>query len=251
MTLIVFGYGPIEINTTLNLNIYARLNALAAGTLYQRGGVERMIITGGRTGGADLPSEAEAMKRVLKRYFDVPDEVVILEHQATDTVTNFVYIANSLDNSSLPTNLGFLAFGFHLPRIQYLADLFGLTGASVAAEEVVRERSERYRKLLRDLLSLENEAHRKLLTDQVRALRGLDTLPEYWLPPAAQLQSEARLASIMRLERVQTFLGSRGLEPQTPSEFKAALSTLSRRFPEPKPEDRAKALGDYEEVARV
>ena len=250
MTLIVFGYGPVEADKTFNLNIYARLNALAAGTLYQRGGVEHMIITGGPTGGADLPSEAEAMARVLKSNFDIPDEAAVLEHRATDTIANFVYVANILDTLDPHAQLGFLAFGFHLPRIQRLANLFGLAGDATATEEVVRERSKRHRELLRDLLNLENETHRKLLTDQVRSLRGLDS-PEYWLPPVAQLQSEARLRSIMKLEQVQTFLDSRGLAPRTPTDFRAALSTLSRRFPEPKPEDREKALSEYKEVARA
>ncbi len=251
MTLIVFGYGPVQADETFNLNVHARLNALAAGMLYQHGEAERIVITGGRTGGADLPSEAEYIKRYLIRNFDVPKEVVILEQQATDTVTNFVYVANILDRSSLSTNLGFLAFGFHLPRIQYLADLFSLTGNSIATEEVVKERSERHERLLRDLLTLKNETYRKLLTDQVRSLRGLDTLPEHWLPPAAQLQNEARLTSMMKLEQVQTFLSSRGLASQTPADFRALLSSIPRRFPEPKPEDREKALSAYEEVARA
>ncbi len=249
MTLIVFGYGPIEANKNFNLNVYGRLNALAAGMLYQRDETGRIVPTGGRTGGAGLPSEAEAMKRHLLRNFDLPEEVIVLEHQASDTVTNFVHVANILDGLEARSNLTFLAFGFHLSRIRHLADLFGLEGDFIAAEAVVGERSARHQKLLRDLLNLDNETYLKLLTGQVRGMRGLKEIPEYWLPPAAQLQSERRLESIMQSMQVQTFLRSRGLNPAAPTDFKAVLSAIPRRFPEPKPEDRKRAVREAREVS--
>lgn len=248
-TLIVFGYGPVEAHKAFNLNLYGRLNALAAGILYQHGKIGRIVVTGGHTGGADLPTEAECAKRFLVRHFDIPEEIILLENQATDTITNFVYVANILDHLSLPADLTFLAFGFHLPRIQYLADLFGLSGESVAAEEVVWGRSRRHRRLLHNLLNSEDESFRKLLIDQVRSLRSLETMPEYWLPPTEQLCSEKRLRSIMRLEQVQAFLRAKGLEPRTPTDFRTTLSSLSRRFPEPEPKDREKALREYQEVS--
>ncbi len=249
MTLVVFGYGPVEANKNCNLNIYGRLNALAAGILYQRGEVERIILTGGHTGGAALPSEAEAMKRYLMRNFDIPEEVLVLENQATDTITNFVFVANILDGLEAQNNLIFLALGFHLPRIRYLADLFDLKGGFIAAEETVQERSAHHKKLLRDLLSGENETHLELLTAQARALRGLREIPEYWLPPTVHLDSESRLESIMCLDQVQTFLRSRGLNPTTPTDFKTILSSMMRCFPEPQSEDREKARRKYQEVS--
>ena len=234
------------------LNLYGRLNALAAGMLYKRGGVGRVLITGGRTGGAALPSEAELMGRYLSA-FSLPREAFVLEEKATDTVTNFVFVANLLDSSSLPDNLTFLALGLHLPRIRRLAALFGLEGDFISTEEVVRERSHRHRRLLDALLSLDTESYVKLLTDQVRAMRGLQTLPHYWLPPAAGLENEARLERLLAQASVQDFSRARGLEPQTPSDLRTALSSVPRRFPEPRADDREAALRLYKtlEAARA
>ena len=252
VTLVVFGYGPVEAEPRPRLNLYGRLNALAAGMLYKRGGVGRVLITGGRTGGAALPSEAELMRRYMG-VFELPQEAFVLEEKATDTITNFVFVANLLDRSSAPDNLTFLALGFHLPRIRYLAALFGLEGDFIPAEEVVRERSYRHRRLLDALLSLEKEEYVKRLTAEVRAVRGLETLPDYWLPPAAGLESEARLKRLLEREQVQAFLKARRLEPRTPSNLKIALSSLPRRFPEPREDDREAALRLYKipEAARV
>ncbi len=252
VTLVVFGYGPVEAEPRPRLNLYGRLNALAAGMLYERGGVGRVLITGGRTGGAAFPSEAELMMRYMGT-FELPREAFVLEEKATDTITNFVFVVNLLDRSSVSDNLTFLAFGFHLPRIRYLAALFGLEGDFIPAEEVVRERSHRHRQLLNALLSLEKEEYVKRLTAEVRAVRGLETLPDYWLPPAAGLENEARLERLLELEQVRAFFKACGLEPQTPADLRTALSSVPRRFPEPREDDREAALRLYKtpEAARV
>ena len=59
--LIVFGYGRVQPRSAPSsgkLNLYGRLNALAAGMIFQACEIRRIIPTGGRTGGDDRPSEA-------------------------------------------------------------------------------------------------------------------------------------------------------------------------------------------------
>ena len=45
----------------LRLSIESEMSALAAGELFKQGRTERIIFSGGRTAGKDLPSEAAAM----------------------------------------------------------------------------------------------------------------------------------------------------------------------------------------------
>jgi len=231
-TLVVFGYGPVERRGDRpHLNAYARLNALAAGMLLSKGHAEHLLITGGRTGGADLPSEAELMGAYVARVFGVSGERMTLEPHATDTVDNLVFTANLLDAAGAATQrLGFLALKMHLPRIRYLAELVRLDGEGLALEEVVAERSRRHAHLLNALR--QSPSYAQLAASQVRAMRGLAELPEFWLPPLGRLENPARLRHVRDHPAVSTL----GL-PHDAEAFREALATSPRRYPEPHPDD--------------
>jgi len=232
-TLVVFGYGPVEPGR--RLNVYARLAALAAGTLLESGAAKRLLITGGRTGGDALPSEAALMASYLAHCFRVVPEQVVLEERAADTLDNVVLSANLLDaerggGGRADERLGFLALRMHGPRVLYLADLVGLTGEFTPLERPVAARSARHRRLLEGLTRTTSYA--RLAASQVRAMRGLRELPEFWLPPLGRLENPARL------RRVQTHPALASLNlPTDPGAFKNALLKLPRRYPEPHPDD--------------
>lgn len=238
-TLIVFGYGPVAAGGKLNL--YARLAALTAGMLLERGEAKRLLITGGRTGGDALPSEAALMASYLTRRFRVAPGQVALEEHAADTLDNLVLSANLLDaergsGGRADDRLGFLALRLHGPRIRYLADLVGLEGKFVALERVVAECSERHRRLLEALT--ETPSYARLAASQVRAMRGLAELPGFWLPPLGRLENP------VRLRRVQAHPALASLNlPTELNAFKSALLDLPRRYPEPHPDDLRLGLG--------
>ncbi len=233
-TLIVFGYGPVEVGG--KLNVYARLSALAAGTLLEQGKTKRLLITGGQTGGAALPSEAELMASYLERSFQVMPGQIALETQAADTIDNLVLSANLLDAEGRSEDrLGFLALQLHGPRTEYLADLAGLKGEFIAVEPIVKARSARHRKLLAHLETTPSYA--RLAASQVRAWRGLRELPGFWLPPLGKLGTE-------RLRRLQQrpAIAELGL-PDDLNAFRQALLSTPRRYPEPQPDDVQRGLG--------
>jgi len=196
--IIAFGYGPVQPGATPNssrLNVYGRINAIATGLLYQSYNIGKIIPTGGKTGGLDKPSEAALIARLIQSKFAIPKSAFILEEAAVDTIFNIVQIANIIDQSPQPyQNLLFVALGCHLPRIQELCSLVGLTaefseiccscnGYFIAAESVLELRSERHKRFLVKFLQPENASYAKLLADQERAIRGIREIPEYWLPP--------------------------------------------------------------------
>lgn len=232
-TLIVFGYGPVEASG--KLNVYARLSALAAGTLLEQGKTEQLLLTGGHTGGETLPSEAELMASYLRRNFQVVPERMTLEAHASDTIENLVLSANLLDAEKRSYDrLGFLALQMHRPRIEYLADLVGLKGKFIALESLVTARSARHQRLLRYLKTTSSYA--RLAASQVRAMRGLKELPGFWLPPLGKLNAS-------RLRRLQhhTALSKLNL-PNDTDAFRQALLTMPRRYPEPQPDDMQRGL---------
>ncbi len=228
-TLVVFGYGPVEGGGKLNL--YARLAALAAGTLLAQGAAKRLLITGGHTGSNALPSEAALMASCLARHVPVSPGQVVLEQEAADTLDNVVLSANLLDaEGRAGDRLGFLALRIHGPRVRYLAELVGLTGEFIALERVVAARSARHGRLLEGLTKTPSYARQA--ASQVRAMRGLAELPNFWLPPLGRLEDP------VRLRRVQTHPALASLNlPTDPGAFKNALMNMPRRYPEPHPDD--------------
>lgn len=228
-TLLVLGYGPVRAGG--RLNIYARLAALAAGTLLASGAAKRLLITGGRSGGAALPSEAALMAASLSRQFRTLQGQIVLEEEAADTLDNVVLSANLLDaEGRAGERLGFLALRMHGPRVRYLAGLVGLKGSLIALERVVAARSARHRRLLEELSKTPGYA--QLAASQVRAMRGLAELPEFWLPPLGRLVNPARLRHLR--EHPAT---ARLDLPTDPDAFRNVLLSLPRRFPEPHPDD--------------
>ena len=235
-TLVVFGYGPVERDG--RLNVYARLAALAAETLLRQGATKRLLVTGGRTGGDDLPSEAALLADHLTRRFGASPAQLVLEERARDTIDNLIFSANMLDvEGRADDRLGFLALRLHGPRIsiRYLADLVGLTGTFVALEGIIAERSERHRRFLEDLSRTPSYA--RLAASQARAMRGMAQLPDFWLPPLGGLENPERLRRLQKHPAV-----SRLGFPEDLTMFRDALDNRPRRYPEPHPDDMQRGL---------
>lgn len=236
--IVAFGYGPVQCSsrcTSCRLNLYGRLNAIAAGMLYQSLAIGRIIPTGGKTGGNDKPSEAELMARIIQSKFGVSKSAFLLEEEAMDTMFNAVYIANIIDQSpQLYQNLLFVALGFHLPRIQEICSLINLNGFFVAAEAVVKLRSERHKHLLRKLLHPDNASYAMMLENQARGIRGLRTLPEYWIPPLGRLKHPQRLREVLATERSQSFLDNHCINTTSLSaeQLQQTIGSIPRQYPD-------------------
>ncbi len=89
-----------------------RARAERAGALYHEGFVHHLVLTGGV--GDNPPSEAEAMRRVLRGQ-GVPDEAMLLEEQATTTAESARYCADILRRKGWRTAL-LVSDPWHLPR---------------------------------------------------------------------------------------------------------------------------------------
>lgn len=235
--IIAFGYGPVQAGSTpksYRLNLYGRINAIATGMLYQSHMIAWIIPTGGKTGGLDKPSEAQLMARLIQSKFDVPESVFILEEEAADTIFNLVHVANIIDQSpQLYQHLLFVALGCHLPRIQEICSLIGLSGSFVAAEAVVKIRSERHNRFLAQLINSENASYAKLLADQERGIRGIREIPEYWLPPMGRLRNCDRLRNILESQGIQSFIDTHKIVIASKSieELRKTIASIPRKFP--------------------
>lgn len=234
---IAFGYGPVRTGRKPNsyqLNVYGKINAIATGLLYQNLTIKKIIPTGGKTGGWHKSSEAELIARLIQSKFHTPKSAFILEEESMDTIFNLVYVANIIDQFSQGyDNLLFVALGFHLPRIQEICSIVGLDGTFIAAEDVVKLRSDRHERFLGQLLSSDSSTYREIIAVQERGMRGVREIPEYWLPPMAELTNLDRIRRILELKSTQLFIDNYPINMQgkTAEYFRAKLRLIPRQFP--------------------
>ncbi|HEY9597308.1 MAG TPA: YdcF family protein [Cyanophyceae cyanobacterium] len=235
--IIAFGYGPVRTGNRPNsykLNVYGKVNAIATGILYQNLTIKKIIPTGGKTGGWYKPSEAELMARLIQSKFHTPKSAFMLEEESMDTIFNLVYVANIIDQFSQGyDNLIFVALGFHLPRIKEICSRVGLDGTFIAAEDVVKLRSERHERFLDQLLSPNSSTYGEIIAVQERGMRGVREIPEYWLPPMAELTNLDRIRRILELQSTQLFIDNYPINMQGKSVeyFRAKLRLIPRQFP--------------------
>ena len=128
--------GPISLESALNV--------IAAGKLYNRGLTERIIFSTGHTAGDDLPSEAEAMRYLLKEiYPEIPDSAIILEERSKDTSGNAEEV-NKIIRLNNFKPVGLVDVGFHLKNAVTLFRRYGVEIADVhcfASEKMVATRA--------------------------------------------------------------------------------------------------------------
>lgn len=158
--LIVFGNGPVldmltrekptDQTSETGINLWGEMSAIAAAELKTAGVIKRIIITGGRTGGDAHPSEAELMRDViLKKYPGILSTDIVIEPKATNTLENFAYTINALDqeaeaNPNTKRKTAFLGADFHTLRIGQLARLYGFSEpVSFSAQAIFRVIAER------------------------------------------------------------------------------------------------------------
>lgn len=236
--IVAFGYGPVQVGSTPNsyrLNLYGRINAIATGMLSQSLDIKTIIPTGGKTGGSDKPSEAALLAHLIQSKFGIPESIFLLEEEAMDTIFNIVYVANIIDQSPHHyQNLLFVALDFHLPRIQELCALVNLNGSCVAADAIVKLRSEHHKQYLLKLLHPGNSSYATMLENQERGMRGIRKIPEYWLPPLGALNNTQRLREILSTDRWKSVLTGHHIDTTSVSaeQLHRAISSIPRLFPE-------------------
>lgn len=118
-----------------HLSPHARINVDTAGLLYEAGVTRKIIFSTGKTADPDILSEAELMKKHLKRIFPkIPDEDIILEDISWDTNTNAKAVKEKMKTYGLE-RVALLTVGFHLPRALYLFERAGIIPARVYCSE--------------------------------------------------------------------------------------------------------------------
>jgi len=148
--LIVFGFGAKprtkeeadedpdgkhDMGWYLTAGIKARV--LAAGELWNMREVDKIIMSEEK-GPDKEKSGGELMKEyLLAKYPEIPEDKVVVEDKASNTIENFAGTIDSFDDEELnegandensgKNNLAFLSNGFHMSRIQEIAKKFGLS----------------------------------------------------------------------------------------------------------------------------
>ncbi len=145
-----FGQGPtLDITTKIKaetaassateVNTWARTTAVAMGYLNLKKQYREAVWSGGKTGGAAFPSEAELMARTEQEVFGqlaIANER--LEDASGNTLANFENSLNVMDREERNFDrMMFVASHFHAPRIRLLAILFNIHNFDVLSSEQV------------------------------------------------------------------------------------------------------------------
>ena len=105
---------------------------LRASVLHKRGSIRRILVLGGRTGGAAGRSEAEQGRRFLVSQGVTPD-CVLAEEDSIHTLENLRNARAALDDGSAPVVL--ITSRYHLARSAAMAAGFGLRPVPCPAED--------------------------------------------------------------------------------------------------------------------
>jgi|GEM_PF-387613 hypothetical protein len=184
--LMVFGQGPVLDKETMdkpdpnkkkvdNEAIpWMKTIARAAGELKLADTCDKIILTGGKTGGENSKSEAELMKEILVSEYHIPENDILLEDKATNTLTNFAFTLNTMDSYAKTfdqsSKVGFLGTDFHLARIRLLAKQFGMNDFSAfSAEQIFKLIAQRTGDAeLLDLINIRLNPNEDLVPDDSR-----------------------------------------------------------------------------------
>ncbi len=184
--IVLYGCGPQNSN---ELNPVGKFVTEAAAKLFhQSPGEMRIIPTGGRTGRSSF-SEAEVMTKELVRL-GVPEECIIPEPNATNTIENLVFVANIVDKMGLDY-LIHITNRVHMPQVKELCKLIGLE--KISSYEIADE-----------IIKCEIEDTRA--KNISRWMRGLQEIPLYWLPQMAQIENPKRWEYILCQSQVRDFI---------------------------------------------
>ena len=213
-------------------------------------------------------TEDEIKTEVAERWQNTEPHI-LLEDKATNTIENFAYTINYLEaNKDKYQNVSLLSNGFHIDRIVKLANKLGASGEGVAAEPVVSKIDPRLEKIAENYFgSTKNEEYRQeVLADlnkeqqkiaearlgtseteyqkgEKRWSRGLDEIPEYWLPNVKFIENPEQLKKILTAEEnVQQVLKEKGIEnidTASETEIRTALDTIERVMPPKEWEEEA------------
>lgn len=151
------GWTRKRIKKTKNfLSTRSELNITVAALLYKKGNFKKLILSGGRTSGKDVPSEAEAMKKFLSNEFpEIPTNSIILEENSLDTKQNASETEKNIKKYELK-NVAVLTTSAHVPRTRMHFKRQGLNLEILASDKILQKLSpETYEKYKKDINLLE------------------------------------------------------------------------------------------------
>lgn len=105
--------------------------------LLKTGDYQIGIISTGRTNGANQEAEADVMGNLLATFPDQSNVPVLREIGSYDTPTNLQMTDVLIRENHLKGSRTVVAPYNHLPRVQQLADNFGIPITTIAAEKVL------------------------------------------------------------------------------------------------------------------
>lgn len=207
------------------------------------------------------PDIEQRINEIIETRSQDVSQHVLLEDKATNTIENFAHTINFIDqNSEKYQNIALLSNNFHIGRIEKLAGKMGVEGHGIGSEDVIEKMDPRYEKVAKRYFDPEvNESYRTEVLGELegekktqiesrlggvakdypkserRWSRGLDEIPEYWLPNVSFIQSPDRLKRVLQAEeKIESVLKQNGIddiETTDPDKLRQVLASIERVMP--------------------
>lgn len=166
--------------TKYKLSPHSIITVLAAGHLYELGIAKKLIFSGGYTAGYDMPSEAQSMASYLfKNYPYIRRSDVIMENKSVDTVTNARQVSKIIKEQGY-NNVAVITVGAHAIRAERIFKGIGIDAIVLSSESILRERSKRDEKTVRNYTSSFSVRVENLKENIMRAWSFIDR--KYTIP---------------------------------------------------------------------
>ena len=161
--LIVFGFGARprskqeaeespDLKDGWHLTVGTKARVLAAGELWKMGEIDKIVFSEGAAPDREKSGSQLMKEYLLAKYPEIPEDKIIVEDKAANTIENFANTVDYLDHSEVvasgrekqekqitkpSSNIALLSNRFHLARIEQIAEKFAIQGDGFSAEDVL------------------------------------------------------------------------------------------------------------------
>ena len=134
--LAVLGHSNVSSKIEDPMTFDAEVRIRAAGVLYKNKEVSRIALLGGGNDRVMKVAEGERMRKYLEENFHVPENVMEVEAEGTNTITDIAFLIIKVKRERIDQKkVAFLTSGYNVVRVKLVLEILGWPDALVLSSE--------------------------------------------------------------------------------------------------------------------
>jgi uncharacterized SAM-binding protein YcdF (DUF218 family) len=160
--LAVLGHSNKSAKVNDPMTFDALIRCRAAGILHKEKKVKSIALLGGGNDKVMKVAEGESMRNYLKHAFEVPDEVMTIESEGTNTITDIVSMLKKIKAGHMsPDRVVFITSDYNSVRVKLVLEILGVPQIAVfSSERILLEADDYYSNKAGDYLESEEYQER-------------------------------------------------------------------------------------------